>query len=194
MRFVGLDVAYRNVGVVILDPAGVCTYTAHLKCPAATDPEGFTWHRRQADQLIQPGDVIAIEGMSFGSIGKTHVLAGAHAYWLEASVRQGHLVFVPVPARVKLWAVSSTKAKKPEMIAWARAELGDRGPTKISEHEADALALAQIAFTGYSLVNGSSLALTPERRQLFHTQKQTGLLQVPDRSFYRGNDGQGEAA
>lgn len=191
MRFIGLDVAYRNVGVVILDHVGVCVSTAHLKCAETTDPAGFAWHRNAALQLLMPGDVVAIEGLSFGSIGKTHVLAGAHAAWLETAVAETHLVFVPVPARVKLWAVGTVKAKKPEMIAWARQELGDRAPKKLSEHEADALALAQTALAGYYLLEGSPLDLPPIRRQLFHHPKHTGLLQVPDRSFYRGYNGQG---
>lgn len=194
MRFIGLDVAYRNVGVVILDHAGVCVSTQHLKCAAARDPDGFAWHRQAASQLLMPGDVVAIEGLSFGSIGKTHVLAGAHAAWLETAVYEGSLVFVPVPARVKLWAVGNVKAKKPEMIAWARTELADRAPTKLSEHEADALALAQIALTGYALLHNAPLELPPHRRQLFHHPKQTGLLEVPDRSFYRGYHGQGHYA
>ena len=191
MRYIGLDVAYRNVGVVILDHAGVCVSSQHLKCTATIDPDGFAWHRHAALQLLMPGDVVAIEGLSFGSIGKTHILAGAHAAWLEAAVYESSLVFVPVPMRVKLWAVGTTKASKPDMIAWARAELGDRAPKKLSEHEADALALAQIALTGYALLDGAPLDLPPHRRQLFHHPKQTGLLEVPGRSFYRGYHGKG---
>lgn len=191
MRFVGLDVAYRNVGVAVLDHAGVCDFTRHLKCAETTDPAGFAWHRWAALQHLQPGDIVAIEGMSFGSIGKTHVLAAAHAAWLETAVAETALVFVPVPARVKLWAVGTVKATKPQMIAWGREELGLLAPKKLSEHEADALALANIARVGYSLLKGSDVPLSETRRQIFHNAKQTGLTQVPDRSFYRGHNGKG---
>lgn len=195
MRFIGLDVAYRNVGVVVLDHAGVCVDRQHLRCKEDAVPEAFTWHRVMADRWLVPGDVVAIEGLSFGSIGKTHVLAGAHAYWLEAAVRQGHLVLVPVPMRVKLWALDSVKATKAEMIAWARTALALDRTVKLSEHEADALALAQLAQAGYNLLHaGKDPALTDRQRTIFHTIKSTGLLQAEGRSFYWGANGKREAA
>jgi len=187
-------VAYRNVGVVILDHAGVCVEHQHLRCQVDPVPSAFTWHRTIAESVLQPGDVVAIEGLSFGSIGKTHVLAGAHAYWLETATRCGHLVFVPVPARVKLWAVGSAKATKTQMIAWARNALGYDQACRLSEHEADALSLAHIAHAGYALLEGREPAMTTAQHLIFYTTKQTGLLQAEGRSFYWGADGKREAA
>lgn len=194
-RYIGLDVAYRNVGVVILDDAGVLLSSKHLKCGADTDPSGFAWHREQADGLFLPDDVVAIEGLSFGSIGKTHVLAGAHAMWITAAVRDTAWVYVPVPARVKLWAVESVGATKAQMKAWARDELGALAPVKLSEHEADALSLAQIARAADLIRMGEPVILSETRAKLFRQPKGTGLLDVPGRSFYQGHHGsQGKAA
>lgn len=193
-RYIGLDVAYRNVGVVVLDDAGVLLSSQHLKCTADTDPVGFAWHRQQADGLFRPDDVVAIEGMSFGSIGKAHVLAGAHAMWITAAVRDAAWVYVPVPARVKLWAAERVTATKAEMKAWARAELGALAPSKLSEHEADALSLAQIARAADLLRADVPVALSDTRAKLFRQPKGTGLLDAPGRSFYQGHHGQGQAA
>lgn len=186
MRFIGLDVAYRNVGVVILDYAGDLVESTHLKCPATRDPDGFLWHWNAAD-LFLPGDVVAIEGLSFGSFGKSHLLAGAHSAWLTEAVMGSSWVFVPVPLRVKLWATGSAKATKQEMIAWARSELGERcSPKRLSEHEADALALAQIAHMADRVRKEGPTACPPDRLKLFMNPKKTGLLDTENTGYYRG--------
>lgn len=190
MRFIGLDVAYRNVGIVILDSAGALVSSEHRKCNALRDPEGFAWHQRQADLLFAPDDVVAIEGLSFGSIGKTHLLAGAHALWVLAAVRDTSCLYVPVPSRVKLWACEKVTATKAEMRAWARTELGLDAKMKLSEHEADALSLAQIARTADQLQRGMYVPLSATRSHLFRQPKGTGLLDTPDRSYYHGHKGQ----
>jgi Holliday junction resolvasome RuvABC endonuclease subunit len=192
VQFIGLDVSYRNVGVVVIDHTGACLRSTHLKCKATIDPEGFAWHRHVAQHMLMAHHVVAVEGLSFGSLGRTHVLAGAHAIWMEAAVLHCDLVFVPVPARVKLWALGTVKATKKEMIAWARSEMAESAPAKLSEHEADALSLAQIASAGYRLLGDEPMPdLSAVRRGIMTNSKATGLLQVPDRSFYRGYHGKG---
>lgn len=187
MRYIGLDVSYRNVGVAILGHTDVGASLEHLQCKSPNDPEGFAWHLETAERTIKIGDVIAIEGLSFGSIGKTHVLAGAHAMWMKVAYERCRLLFVPVPVRVKIWATGLAKAKKHDMIAWAKTQVPW---PKVSEHEADALALAEMARSGYTLMeHGLDPKLTPRRLEILYNTKQNGLTQVENRSFYRGRNG-----
>lgn len=189
MRYIGLDVAYRNVGLAILDAAGDLVSREHLTCAATRDPEGFRWHAEQT-ALFLPDDIVAIEGLSFGSRhGKMHLLSGAHAIWLEAAFHQSSLVFVVPPQRVKIWAVDTAKAKKPEMIAWGRAQLQLSPKVKLSEHEADALALAQVARAAERRMRYRFVSLTKRQGEILQNRKGDGVLQKPDLSFYRGHYG-----
>lgn len=192
MRYVGLDVSYRNVGVVILDSSGELSLRESLVCEAVREPDGFAWHRRQAESLFLPDDVVAIEGQAFGAFSKKSMVAGAHAVWLETAVAQTSLVFVPPPKRGKKWATNDGKATKAQMKAWARAELGlpTSRAVKFTEHEADALALAQIARAGDRLLRKRYVDIGADRRLLMENKKGNGVIQVPNQSVYRGFYGQ----
>jgi Holliday junction resolvasome RuvABC endonuclease subunit len=142
--------------------------------------------------VFLPGDIVAIEGLSFGSsYGKAHLLNGAHAIWLDAAFHQTTLVFVVPPQRVKIWAVNTSKVKKAPVIAWAREQLQIDRKVKISEHEADALSLAQIARAAERRMRGRFVALTPRQQDILQNKKGDGVIQKPDLSFYRGQYGKG---
>lgn len=187
MRYIGLDVSYRNVGAVILDVAGDLRSRESLVCDAVREPDGFAWHRRQAERLFLPDDIVAIEGQSFGSFGFKSMLAGAHAAWLEAAVAQTSLVFLPAPKRGKKWATGKGDATKAQMKAWARAQLGitDR-KVKLTEHEADALALAEIARAADRVLRTRYIDLALHQRIIIENKDGNGVIQALNRTMYRG--------
>lgn len=195
MRFVGLDTAYRNTGVVILDGSGALLQRHHLKNKLTSEPEGFRFWLVEAQGILHAGDIVAIEGLSYGSVGRSHVLAASYAMWLLEAFQVGITVYIVPPIRVKKWALNDVKAKKPALIAWARNELGLTQKIKLSEHEADALALAQIALAAhavhsqgdFSTEKGPSLvAVLPHRRQMLHNSKGDGVTQTLGKSYFKG--------
>lgn len=191
MRFVGLDVSYRHVGLVVLDESGEVVGLEHLQCKSKAEVEGYAWHLTRASEWLERGDVVAIEGMSFGSKGRMNVLAGAYAMWVTIAAVRSQYVFVPVPIRVKLWALGTHKASKEDMVAWAEGVVGRAG---LSEHEADALAIAQIARASFLHLQGvlDVTTLTAKQHTALENKDGTGLVQALNKSYYRGAHGRVE--
>lgn len=186
-RFVGVDSAYRNTGIVVLNSAGEVIGREHLKNKEINDPQGFASWLVTALGVINSGDVVALEGLSFGSIGRGHVLAGTYAVWQMAAISCCRVLYVVPPLRVKLWATNNSKAKKKEMIAWAATRLNQTYNTKWSEHEADALALAEIAFCSYYRTRGlPTPALNEKQESILSNKKGDGITQAENKFFFKG--------
>lgn len=187
MRFVGVDSAYRNVGLVITNESGVLLERYHLVNKANNDPAGFVHWAKEAANILYAHDVVGLEGLSFGSIGRGHVLAGVYAIWQMAAVEGCQLLVVIPPLRAKQWATGSGKAKKPEMIKWAKDSTGDT--EKWSEHEADALALSYIARATYNHLKGLPVPgsqLNPVQEQILQNKKGNGLAQAENKFYFKG--------
>lgn len=197
MRFVGLDTSFRHTGVVILDDSGALLERYHLKNTALYEPEGY-WHwQTEAQGILKPGDVVTIEGLSYGSIGRLHVLAGSYAMWLLEAYQKAVRIYIVPPIRVKKWAVNDVRAKKPKIIAWAKKELRMSKKLKLSEHEADALALAQIGLAAYSIQSLDDISVDtgqpgvvvlPHRQQMLHNSKGDGVTQTLGKSYFEGRN------
>jgi Holliday junction resolvasome RuvABC endonuclease subunit len=197
VRYVGVDSAYRTTGVVILDHAGQLVRRVALKCPSKRDPDGLLWWRDVIDEVIEPGDVVGLEGLSFGSTGRAHILSGVYALWQMAAIERGRYLFVVPPIRAKLWATQNAKADKVQMIAWASQyfalhEMSTWEIPKVTEHEADALALALVAQVAYDAMQdpGRVLSLPKYRQEALINRLGTGVIQAEDKAFYRGRYGQ----
>jgi hypothetical protein len=153
------------------------------------EDEGFLWHEALAKSVLLPGDFVAIEGLSFGSIGRSHLLSGVHAIWRKELYSIVDTILIPVPLRVKIWAVDNAKASKSDMIKWGKTYLGLSKKDKLQEHEADALSLALIAKGAYEVVKSLPLSITLRQEQTLQNNKQNGTLQNSN-SFYRGRNGE----
>lgn len=177
--------------MVIIDHLGTCLAHQHLKNPHDHEDESFFWHLKQAQELLKPDDYVAIEGLSFGSIGKTHMLAISHGLWRMTAYAQSAFVVIPVPLRVKLWAVDDARASKAQMIQWAKRYLGMGPKDKLSEHEADALSMALIAKACYEALENLPPSITLRQEQILTNPKKNGLLDGTT-NHYRGLNGKQE--
>lgn len=200
MRYVGIDSAYRHSGVVVMDGSGVVLARQHLKNPEEVDHLGWIWWEAEATKWIGPGDVVAIEGLSFGSVNRSHNLAITFGLWVLQAVAVGSHVFVVPPTRVKRWATGSGVAKKPQMISWARQYLALAGeppgkkPPKLSEHEADALVLATLAREAHARLDRGPTdpqwsPLPSHRQDILWNALGNGVLQTPGQSSLQGHHG-----
>lgn len=194
MRFVGIDQAYKNVGLVILDDALDPLQTKAYPCPFKSiyeNAEGYTWHLDLAEELLEKDDIVCIEGLGFGGGAYSQQGAGVYAIWMAVAFRKCSITFVVPPLRVKYWAVGSTKASKWDMKNWAAQELGRPDDARrVSQHVADALAIAQIGFNAHLFLEGAEdLSLVKHKMHVIANRKHDGTAECPGKFYYRGKNG-----
>lgn len=148
MIVAGVDASLRSTGVAIVDTSVGVIETRNVKGPALTRDADL--HQRstridamhaQVMPIVEDVDVVAIEGLSFGSAGNVRdQLAGL--WWsLVLSLRACGVEVVVVAPQVRAkYATGSGAAKKHEVLAAVRAEFPD---ADVPNHDvADAVALA----------------------------------------------------
>ena len=194
VRYVGIDQSYRNTGIVILDETLTPVLTQNVENPwksITENPQGFMWHRKLAEDQLQKNDVVCIEGLGFGRGAYAQQGAAVYAFWMEVAYRKCDFLFIVPPLRVKMWAVGDTKANKMDMKHWAAEELGRPNDfRRVSQHVADALAIAQVGQHAYQYLMKRELSI-PEKHKarLIHNSQKNGTADAQGKFYFEGLNG-----
>lgn len=148
MIVAGVDASLLSTGVAIIDPSVGVIETRNIKGPSLPKGSGVEDRRDRIDAMharvmlaIEDVDVVAIEGLSFGSVGNVRdQLAGL--WWsLVLSLKAcGVDVVVVSPQQRAKYATGSGAADKHDVLSAVRAEYPD---ADVPNHDvADAVALA----------------------------------------------------
>jgi Holliday junction resolvasome RuvABC endonuclease subunit len=151
-KILGIDPSLRASGLALLD---VTNYNSHEWITVRVLKNKLDGHARLNFILcevreilagLEEGDLIVMEGPSFGSSGRnSHMLAGA--WWLirhqvhqsQALTGQKHVMIVPPRSRAK-YATGNGNAKKDEVVASAKETFPEHLVT--DDNAADAMFLA----------------------------------------------------
>ena len=150
MRYVGLDLSTKT-GLVILDESGNVLTEKEITSKIKTDPKRMIDLTEQVLNHLKKGDVIAIEGFSYGSRGKGMAFQFGYGYSVQIELYKNDFKYLIVtPSQVKKFATGKGNASKDNMILPIYKKWN-------YEHESDnvrdAFVLAQIARATRSKLN-----------------------------------------
>src|SRR5690606_8927659 len=142
MRFVGLDLSTKT-GLVIIDELGNVLTEKEITSKIKSDPERMIDLTEKVLAHLEKGDVIAIEGFSYGSKGRGVAFQYGYGYAVQIALYKNDFNYLIVtPSQVKKFATGLGNANKESMILPIYKKWG-------YEHESDnvrdAFILAQIA-------------------------------------------------
>jgi crossover junction endodeoxyribonuclease RuvC len=142
MRYVGIDPSTKT-GMVMLGETGCLIYRSEIRPKVTKDPERFIDLANQILLNLCEGDVICIEGFSYGSRG-AGVSTQYGIGWLIRSelIRNGYTYHEVSPSSVKKFATGKGNTKKDEMVLPIYKKWGFEHS---SDNVRDAYVLAQIA-------------------------------------------------
>jgi crossover junction endodeoxyribonuclease RuvC len=142
MRYVGIDPSSKT-GLVIIDKQGNIINTQDVTTKVKEDPQRFSDIAEKIIDELQPNDLIAIEGFSYGSKGK----GVSFQYGLGWIIRhllleRGYEYTEVPPTSVKKFATGKGNTKKDEMVLPIYKKWGFE---HTSDNVRDAFVLAQMA-------------------------------------------------
>jgi crossover junction endodeoxyribonuclease RuvC len=116
MRYVGIDPSSKT-GLVIIDKQGNIINTQDVTTKEKEDPQRFSDIAEKIIDELEPNDLIAIEGFSYGSKGK----GVSFQYGLGWIIRhllleRGYRYTEVPPTSVKKFATGKGNTKKDEMV------------------------------------------------------------------------------
>lgn len=147
-RFVGLDLAFANNGVVILDEKGDIVFQEVLSSSKKnSDEERLVNIRATLDSLLQDNDVVCLEGLSFGSQGMALAQLGATHYIIRVLLHERNIEFsIVTPSSLKKYVTGKGNCKKDLILLKVFQKWG----VEFSDNNlADAYSLARFAFDKY---------------------------------------------
>jgi crossover junction endodeoxyribonuclease RuvC len=141
MRYVGIDPSSKT-GLVIIDKQGNIINTQDVTTKEKEDPQRFSDIAEKIIDELQPNDLIAIEGFSYGSKGK----GVSFQYGLGWIIRhllleRGYRYTEVPPTSVKKFATGKGNTKKDEMVLPIYKKWGFE---HTSDNVRDAFVLAQM--------------------------------------------------
>jgi crossover junction endodeoxyribonuclease RuvC len=141
MRYVGIDPSSKT-GLVIIDKQGNIINTQDVTTKVKEDPQRFSDIAEKIIDELQPNDLIAIEGFSYGSKGK----GVSFQYGLGWIIRhllleRGYRYTEVPPTSVKKFATGKGNTKKDEMVLPIYKKWGFE---HTSDNVRDAFVLAQM--------------------------------------------------
>jgi crossover junction endodeoxyribonuclease RuvC len=141
MRYVGIDPSSKT-GLVIIDKQGNIINTQDVTTKEKEDPQRFSDIAEKIIDELQPNDLIAIEGFSYGSKGK----GVSFQYGLGWIIRhllleRGYEYTEVPPTSVKKFATGKGNTKKDEMVLPIYKKWGFE---HTSDNVRDAFVLAQM--------------------------------------------------
>lgn len=152
-RFVGLDLAFANNGVVILDEKGSVIHQEVLST-SKKDPDEVRLIniRTKLNSLLQDGDVVCLEGLSFGSQGMSLAQLGAAHYIIRVLLYERSIDFSIVsPSTLKKFVTGKGNCKKDLMLLKVFQKWGVEFS---NDNLADAYSLARFALDNYQKIFG----------------------------------------
>lgn len=142
MRYVGIDPSTKT-GMVMLGKTGCLIFQKEIRPKVTNDPERFIDITEQILSNIFEGDVICIEGFSYGSRGAGVSTQYGIGWLIRAElIRNGYTYIDVPPTSVKKFATGKGNTKKDEMVLPIYKKWGFEHS---SDNVRDAYVLAQIA-------------------------------------------------
>jgi crossover junction endodeoxyribonuclease RuvC len=139
-RYVGIDPSTKT-GIVVLD--GTKEWTEEFTSKIKSDPERFFDITEQILSWLSKGDVICIEGFSYGSKGRGVSTQYGIGWLIRAElIRNGYTYTEVSPSAVKKFATGKGNEKKENMVLPIYKHWGFEHP---SDNVRDAYVLAKIA-------------------------------------------------
>jgi crossover junction endodeoxyribonuclease RuvC len=140
-RYVGIDPSSKT-GLVIIDKQGNIINTQDVTTKVKEDPQRFSDIAEKIIDELEPNDLIAIEGFSYGSKGK----GVSFQYGLGWIIRhllleRGYRYTEVPPTSVKKFATGKGNTKKDEMVLPIYKKWGFE---HTSDNVRDAFVLAQM--------------------------------------------------
>ena len=141
MRYVGIDPSL-STGLLIIQDGRVQT-EEEIKTKTAIEPERFMIIANHIIQHLQEGDIICIEGFSYGSKGRGVSTQYGMGWIIRAELkRNGYNYYEIAPGALKKFATGKGNTSKDEMVLPIYKRWGYEGKT---DNIRDAFILAKIA-------------------------------------------------
>lgn len=141
-RYVGIDPSTKT-GMVMIGETGCLIYRSEITPKATDDPERFIDIANQILLNLCEGDVICIEGFSYGSKGQGVSTQYGIGWLIRAElIRNGYAYTEVSPSAVKKFATGKGNVAKENMVLPIYKHWGFEHP---SDNVRDAYVLAQIA-------------------------------------------------
>ena len=141
MRYVGIDPSTKT-GLVIIQDGRVQT-EEEITTKTEIDPERFMITANHIIQHLQEGDIICIEGFSYGSKGRGVSTQYGMGWIIRAELkRNGYNYYEIAPGALKKFATGKGNTSKDEMVLPIYKRWGYEGKT---DNIRDAFILAKIA-------------------------------------------------
>ena len=143
-RYVGIDPSSKT-GFIILDKDGNVVVEEHIKIKHTDDPKRMIeiWERIKTHLL--PDDLVAIEGFSHNSIGRSKDFQYGLGWYIRANLYlMGYDYIKPSPNQVKKFGCGKGNAKKTELV---EPVLNKWGYTHKVDDMIDAYIIARIAYS-----------------------------------------------
>lgn len=151
MKYVGIDPSTKT-GMVMIGETGCLIYRSEIRPKVEKDPERFMDIAKQILLNLSEGDIICIEGFSYGSKGKGVSTQYGIGWLIRAElIRNGYTYIDIPPTSVKKFATGKGNTKKDEMVLPIYKKWGFEHS---SDNVRDAYVLAQMA---KAIVNPSNL-------------------------------------
>jgi len=147
-RFVGLDLAFANNGIVILDGKGNIIHQEVLSTSKKDSDEVRLINiRTKLNSLLQDDDVVCLEGLSFGSQGMALAQLGAAHYIIRVLLYERNINFSVVsPSTLKKFVTGKGNCKKDLMLLKVFQKWGVEFS---NDNLADAYSLARLSLDSY---------------------------------------------
>ena len=147
-RFVGLDLAFANNGVVVLDEKGSIIHQEVFSTSKKDPDEVHLINiRTKLNTLLQDSDVVCLEGLSFGSQGMSLAQLGAAHYIARVLLHERSIDFSVVsPSTLKKFVTGKGNCKKDLMLLKVFQKWGVEFS---NDNLADAFSLARFALDSY---------------------------------------------
>jgi crossover junction endodeoxyribonuclease RuvC len=142
MRYVGIDPSTKT-GLAIIDKQGNVINVEDISTKEKRDPYRFANIADKVIEQLEPNDVVAIEGFSYGSKGKG-VSFQYGLGWIirHVLIERGYEYTEVPPTSVKKFATGKGNTKKDEMVLPIYRKWGFE---HTSDNVRDAFVLAQMA-------------------------------------------------
>ena len=147
-NFFGLDFAFANNGLMILDKNAEIIKQDIIKTTKKhTDEERMIIIRDKVISLINPDDIVYIEGLSYGSIGQSKAQMGAVHYIVRVVLHEKGITYKVIePTTLKKFITGKGQCKKDLILLNVYKKWG----VEFEDHDlADAYGLARMALEEY---------------------------------------------
>ena len=155
-RFVGLDLAFANNGVLILDKKGNNIIYQEVLSTSKKDLDEVRLVniRTKLNSLLQNNDIVCLEGLSFGSQGMALAQLGATHYIIRVLLHERNIDFSVVsPSTLKKFVTGKGNCKKDLMLLKVFQKWGVEFS---NDNLADAYSLARFALDSYQKSSGET--------------------------------------